>query len=93
MTTFNYKFHFLRTISILSMLMSLSLLFNTLVSMPKPKDLLDAKEPIKKIANLTSCYCNEGIVNLSIVFVVYIYSNNSFYFSKYGRSLPRNKIL
>jgi hypothetical protein len=92
---FKYKVQGIRYLTFLGFCLNVSVLLKIISNQPKPNDLMayrgDAFDARFKI--LDFCYCNDGLLDLGLVFLTFTCFNTSYYIGKYHQGLPRYILL
>jgi hypothetical protein len=92
---FKYKIQAIRYLTFLGFCLNASVLLKIISNQPKPNDLIDFRGAAfdARFKKLDFCFCNDGFLDLGLVFVVFTCLNTSYYIGKYHKGLPRYILL
>ena len=92
---FKYKVQGIRYLTFLGFCLNASVLLKIISNQPKPNDLIDYRGDAfdARFKILDFCYCNDGFLDLGLVFFTFTCFNTSYYIGKYHQGLPRYILL
>ncbi len=92
---FKYKIQAIRYLTFLGFCLNASVLLKIISNQPKPNDLIDFRGDAfdARFKQLDFYFCNDGFLDLGLVFIVFTCFNTSYYIGKYHKGLLRYILL